>query len=119
MIKAMNHKGKDDAVGENIHLVEEQQFETTVASGVVLVDFYADWCGPCKMMTPILEEVAKEMVGKVSFVKVDTDRAQTVATQLNITSIPTLIVFKGGKEVGRSVGLRDGEAVRKMLTPHL
>lgn len=106
-------------MAEYVKLVEEQNFEATVASGVVLVDFYADWCGPCKMMSPILDDVAKEMAGKASFIKVDTDRSQKIAAKFHITSIPTLIVLKNGQEVGRSVGLRDGEAIRHLLAPHL
>ena len=106
-------------MSEYMKLVEEQDFEATVASGVVLVDFYADWCGPCKMMSPILEDVAKEMDGKALFIKLDTDRSQSLAAKFQITSIPTLVVLKNGQEVGRSVGLRDGEAIRHLLAPHL
>jgi thioredoxin 2 len=70
----------------------------------VLVDFYADWCGPCKMMAPILDELALARVGTVLIAKLDTDRNQQTAARFGISSIPTLIVFKGGKEVDRQIG---------------
>ena len=79
------------------HLIKQlgdDNFEEGVAAGVVLVDFYADWCGPCRMLTPIVEELAQEMSGKVTVAKVDTDKAVTVAAKFEVTSIPTLILFK-------------------------
>ena len=70
----------------------------------VLVDFYADWCGPCRMVAPFVDEIAQSNVGKLLVAKVDTDKAPNVAMRFGIRSIPTLVVFKGGKEVERSVG---------------
>ncbi|HEX6911283.1 MAG TPA: thioredoxin TrxC [Longimicrobium sp.] len=70
----------------------------------VVVDFYADWCGPCKMMAPILDRVAGERAGGVLFAKVDTDRSPAVSQRYGIASIPTLIVFRGGREVARRMG---------------
>ena len=70
----------------------------------VLVDFYADWCGPCRMVAPFVDEIAQENVGKLLVAKVDTDRAPNVAMRFGIRSIPTIVVFKDGKEVERSVG---------------
>ena len=70
----------------------------------VLVDFYADWCGPCKMMAPVLDRVAGERAGAALFAKVDTDRNPRVAQRFGIASIPTLIAFRGGAEVARRMG---------------
>lgn len=75
----------------------------------VLVDFYADWCGPCNAMAPVLEELAKELEGKVKVGKINVDENPDIAVEYNVMSIPTLIVFKKGKEEKRLVGLRNKE----------
>ena len=90
-------------------------FNKDIQNGVVLVDFYADWCGPCRMMTPVLEGVAKEVKGKAVIGKLDIDNAQNIASQFQVTSIPTLILYKDGKEVGRLVGLRDAAALKEFI----
>jgi len=95
------------------HLTEEN-FQEGVSSGVTLVDFYADWCGPCRMLTPVLEEVQKESTG-VQVAKIDIDKAQNTASTYQVTSIPTLVLFKDGKEVGRLVGLRDKETIQEFI----
>ncbi len=74
------------------------------AGVVVLVDFYADWCGPCKMMAPTLDALARQRVGQVLVAKVDTDRNPAVSQRFRISSIPTLIAFRGGREVARELG---------------
>jgi thioredoxin 2 len=86
--------------------VSERDFAQTVegADGPVLVDFYADWCGPCRMVAPFIDEIARANVGKLLVAKVDTDRAQSVAMKYGIRSIPTLVLFEDGKEVERSIG---------------
>ena len=86
--------------------VGDASFDRVIADAQVpvLVDFYADWCGPCKMMAPTLDAVAQARMGKVLVAKLDTDRNQAVAQRFGITSIPTLIVFKGGREHGRELG---------------
>jgi thioredoxin 1 len=96
------------------HLTEEH-FDQEIKSGLILVDFYADWCGPCRMLTPILEKVSKELEGKATIAKLDIDKAQKVAATYQITSIPTLILFKNGKEIGRLVGLRDEKTIKDMI----
>jgi thioredoxin 2 len=95
--------------------VAEEDFDATVlgAAAPVLVDFYADWCGPCKMVAPLVDELAQAHRGKLLVAKVDTDRAPGVAQRFGIRSIPTLIVFKDGAEVGRSVGF-EPERVRAL-----
>ena len=75
----------------------------------VLVDFYADWCGPCNAMAPVIEELAKELEGKDKVGKINVDENPDIAVEYNVMSIPTLIVFKNGKEEKRLVGLRNKE----------
>ncbi len=89
----------------NIKHLDDNNFDTEIAEGVVLVDFYADWCGPCRAIAPIIEELATEMNGKVMISKVDVDKAQGVSVKFGVHSIPTLIIFKDGKEVKRFVGI--------------
>ena len=81
----------------------------------VLVDFYADWCGPCKMMAPYVDEIAREKQGVALVAKLDTDRAQRTSTQFNIRGIPTSIVFRGGKEVARQTGAVPKRVLEDML----
>lgn len=78
--------------------------EVLEESKTVLIDFYAEWCGPCKMLAPVLEEIAKENTN-TKFVKINVDDAQDLAMEYNVMSIPTLVVIKNGKEVNRVVGL--------------
>jgi thioredoxin 2 len=86
--------------------VGDQDLERVVAESEVpvLVDFHADWCGPCKMMAPLLDEVARERAGEVLVAKLDTDRNPGMAVRYAIRGIPTLIAFQGGREVAREVG---------------
>ncbi len=86
--------------------VEEEDFGKTVleASVRVLVDFYADWCAPCRIVAPLVDELAREHVGRLLVAKVDTDRAPEVSGKYKIRSIPTLVLFEDGQETGRSVG---------------
>jgi thioredoxin 2 len=86
--------------------VSDQDLERVVSGTEVpvLVDFYADWCGPCKMMAPVLDDVAREYQGRALVVKLDTDRNPTMAVRFAIRGIPTLIVFREGREVSREVG---------------
>ena len=96
------------------HLTDDG-FKNEIAKGVTLVDFYAEWCGPCRMLAPVLEKIAAELKGKALIAKVDIDSEQKTAAEFQIASVPTLILFKDGVEVNRLVGLRNEEAVKKFI----
>ncbi len=81
----------------------------------IIIDFWAPWCGPCKMMGPIFEELSKEYEGKLKFMKLNTDEWPHVASQFNIQGIPCLIVIKDGKEVDRIVGFGPKEAIKQKI----
>lgn len=85
----------------------------------VLVDFWATWCPPCKMLTPIIDEIATEMVGKLKVGKVDTDASPEVRDSFGINSVPTMVLMKGGEEVERMVGFMPKETILGKLAPHL
>ena len=95
----------------------EDSFETEVLKSekVALVDFYADWCGPCKMMAPIVEKLAEEYEGQAVIGKLNIDDEPFVASRYRVLSIPTLMFFKDGKEVDRIVGATDKEEVENKL----
>lgn len=84
--------------------ITNDTFNNEIKEGVVLVDFSADWCGPCKMIAPILRELGKEFEGQASIVKVDVDAESELAQRFDVMSIPTLILFKDGKQVGKKTG---------------
>lgn len=89
------------------HKIESMaEFNQIISKGVTLVDFYADWCGPCKMIAPIIEDLSEEYKGKANIVKVNVDNIQDVAAAYGIQSIPTLLVFKDNKVVGKAVGYK-------------
>ena len=106
-------------MSQHIKMIAEDVFESTIKEGVTLVDFYADWCGPCKMITPHLETVAKELEGKASIIKIDVDGSQRIASMYQVTSIPTLILFKKGEEVDRIVGVRNAKDIKEFINKAL
>lgn len=85
-------------------IINKEKFEETIQHGVVLVDFFATWCGPCKMLAPVLEDLSSEFAGKAEIVKVDVDQDQALAMQFGIMSVPTMIIFKDGKAVKQLQG---------------
>lgn len=106
-------------MANQIKHLDDSNFESVVENGVTLVDFYADWCGPCRMIAPIIEDIASEMSGKITVAKLDIESAQNTTAKFNVTSIPTIILFKGGEEVNRVVGVRDKDAFLEMINEAL
>lgn len=102
-------------MSENIKYLDDENFKTSIQKGVTLVDFYADWCGPCKMIAPLITELSDELKGQAAVAKVDVDTAQKTASDYDITSIPTLIIFKDGVEAKRVVGIRDKNSLKAMV----
>ena len=97
--------------------VSDKNFKEEVlkAELPVLVDFFAEWCGPCKMVAPVIEDVAKEYSGKIKVVKVDVDEAGSTASDYGVMSVPTIMIFKAGKVVSQSVGAMSKPEIKKKL----
>ena len=95
------------------------QADVLAADKPTLVDFWAPWCGPCKMLAPVIEEVAGSLAGQANFVKLNTDEHPSIAGQYHISGIPTLILFKGGEAVDRIVGFVPKSAIMAMISKHL
>jgi thioredoxin 1 len=96
----------------------DQNFSNETNSGLVLADFWAPWCGPCKMIAPVLEELDSEMGDKVKIVKVDVDENQETAGKYGVMSIPTLVVLKDGEVVDKVIGFQPKEALAELLNKH-
>ncbi len=94
-------------------------FDKDVASGLVMVDFWAPWCAPCRMVAPVLEDLQGEMKDILTVVKLNVDENPNIATRYSITSIPTLLLFKNGEMVDRIVGAGPKELYKNMLKKHL
>lgn len=99
--------------------LNDDNFVKEISSGVTLVDFYADWCGPCRMMEPVIEELASEMNGKATIAKLDIEAAQQTTSTYNVTSIPTLILFKNREEVERFIGVKSKDDLTRIISKHL
>ncbi|MDM5221727.1 thioredoxin [Peribacillus sp. NJ11] len=96
----------------------DQTFTTDTSEGVVLVDFWAPWCGPCKMIAPVLQELDTEIGDTAKIVKVDVDENQETAGKFGVMSIPTLIVLKDGEVVDKVVGFQPKEALAELIAKH-
>ena len=98
-------------------IVNDSNFEQEVLkyNGPVMVDFWATWCGPCRMLGPVVEELAKEYAGKVKVCKLNTDEGPDTSTKYRITSIPTIIFFKNGEVAAQTVGLQSKAALQEKL----
>ncbi len=99
--------------------VKDSNFEEQINKGVKLVDFWATWCGPCKMIAPVLEDLAQDYDGKVDILKLDVDQNQATAAKYEVMSIPTLIVFKDGEPVDKVVGFQPKENLAQVLDKHI
>ena len=95
-------------------IIKSQEFDNTIESGVVVVDFFATWCGPCKMLSPVIDELSGELEN-VNFVKVDIDQSMDLAQKFKIVSVPTLKVFKNGEEVDTLMGFMPKEVLKAHL----
>ncbi len=101
--------------------VEDSNFKDSVeeAQGLSVVDFWAEWCGPCKMVAPVLEEMAVEYAGRVHFFKLDVDASRITAQRFNIRSIPTLLFVKDGEVVDTVIGVRSKKELTEIVDKHI
>ncbi|UCH50351.1 MAG: thioredoxin [Chloroflexota bacterium] len=104
-------------MSENIVNVDQDSFQKTVLDSQkpVLVDFWAPWCGPCRAVAPVVEELAKDYKGKIEFTKLNVDEAPFVASKFGVMSIPTIIVFKDGKPLQQAIGYQPKDQLKKLL----
>ena len=106
---------------EKIQTITDSNFETSVirASQPVLVDFWAEWCGPCRRLAPTVDELATDYDGRVVFAKLNVDDNPSVVGRFSIRGIPTLLLFKGGQVVEQVVGLADKDSLKKLIDKHV
>ncbi|MDD4110752.1 MAG: thioredoxin [Clostridia bacterium] len=101
-------------------IIKEDEFnKLTNENKPVLVDFFASWCGPCRMLAPVLEQIESEANGSYEVVKVDVDESQELARRFGVMSIPTMIIFKNGKEMEKMVGLRQKNAIIESIKKYI
>ena len=106
---------KDVKDSDKVKVLTDQNFSAKTKTGTVLVDFWASWCMPCKLMVPVLNELAEETNGKVTIAKLNVDEAKSTASKYAVRSIPTLILFKNGQEIHRFVGVKTKDYLVKEL----
>ena len=100
-------------------VLTSSDFDSTIATGVTLVDMYADWCGPCQALAPVVEELSHEYSWKANITKLDVDASGDIAMRYGVMSIPTLLVFKDGQLVEKAIGLQEKENLVSILNKHL
>jgi thioredoxin 1 len=98
-----------------IKKISDQNFEHQIKSGIMLVDFWATWCMPCKMMAPVLNDLSEELTGNASVGKLDVDQNRAASAKYGVRSIPTLVLFKNGKEINRFVGVKTKDFLLKEI----
>ena len=102
-------------MSDSVAHITDADFKTTVAAGVTLVDFWAPWCGPCRMIAPILDELAVELKDRARIVKINVDENPVVAGQFGVMSIPTLLLFKNGEKVDQKIGGQAKPALKSFI----
>lgn len=102
-------------MNEQANTRQESFQELIQSSTPVLVDFYADWCGPCKAMNPVIQEVARIVQGKARVIKINIDKSQSASQQFNVSAVPTFMIFKNGKQVWRHAGMIDKQSLLRVI----
>jgi thioredoxin 1 len=104
---------------ETIKKLSDNSFEKDIqGSDLILVDFYAEWCGPCQMMAPVLETLSRKLQGRLTVAQLDIDASPQIASAKAVYSVPTLILFRKGEEIGRMVGFNSEQAVLSFINSH-
>lgn len=102
-----------------MEIINEKNFGEKTKDGVVLIDFFATWCGPCRMLSPILEEVGEDFGEKIKIYKIDVDEDEKLARSFGIMSIPTMIFFKNGTQVDKHIGLLNKDAICDIIKKYI
>lgn len=100
----------------NVKMLDDNNFAQEIASGITLVDFFAEWCGPCKMLAPIIEQLANEAPEGVKICKLNIDNAEKTTTLFRVMSVPTIMIFRDGQAVNSKIGLTSKAELMKMIT---
>ncbi|MFA6940068.1 MAG: thioredoxin [Clostridiaceae bacterium] len=102
-------------------VINNKEFESEVlkSTDVVLIDFFAEWCGPCKMLAPAVEDISNEMAGKAKVFKIDVDKEGSIAQKYGIMSVPTVLIFQNGKPVDKMVGFQPKDILKSKLEKYI
>ncbi|MDI2882339.1 thioredoxin [Clostridioides difficile] len=100
-------------------IIDTNNFDKEIENGVVVVDFFATWCGPCKMLAPVFEELGNEMNENAKFIKVDIDQSMEIARKFMVSTVPTMMIFKDGKQVDTMVGFMPKESIKSKVETHI